>query len=78
MNRGLTHNRQHHRQQQEAVGAPKHHHAEVHPEVEHLEDGRLRERQHHDPHELGECDAGEHLREHELGECDAGEHLGDA
>ena len=36
--------------------------AQVHPEVEDLEDLRLGERQHHDPAELGQRDAGEDLK----------------
>ena len=36
--------------------------AQVHPEVEDLEDLRLGERQHHDPAELGQRDAGENLK----------------
>ena len=36
--------------------------AQVHPEVEDLEDLRLGERQHHDPTELGQRDARQHLQ----------------
>ena len=36
--------------------------AQVHPEVEDLEDLRLGERQHHDPPELGQRDARQHLQ----------------
>lgn len=40
----------------------EHHHAEVHPEVEHAEDLRLSEAEHKDAADLGEGDAGEDLR----------------
>ena len=36
--------------------------AQVHPEVEDLEDLRLGERQHHDPPELGQRDPRQHLQ----------------
>ena len=36
--------------------------AQVHPEVEDLEDLRLGERQHHDPAKLGQRDARENLK----------------
>ncbi len=49
------------REEDEPVSGADQDDAQVHAEVEDLEDLRLGEGQHHDPSELGQGDAGEHL-----------------
>ncbi len=49
------------REEDEPVSGSDQDDAQVHAEVEDLEDLRLGEGQHHDPSELGQGDAGEHL-----------------
>ena len=51
-------------EEDESVGGADEDDAQVHPEVEDLEDLRLGERQHHDPAELGQRDARQNLQKH--------------
>lgn len=48
-------------QEDETVRGAEQDDAQVHPEIENLEDLRFRETQHDDPAKLGQCDAREHL-----------------